>query len=174
MNKIFWGLIFIFVHINIGAMDILPNFIGYLLISSGMQEVGESPAFASRALVNGTAVYSCVVWIMTLLGAAQGVLGFLLGLVTLVLQLMVTYRIVLGVEELEPALECDLGSGALRSGWTVMAVGSAVGYALFMIVPALVILALIVSFVAMIYYIIRFYQSKEAYLASGRHGSSDT
>ena len=173
MNKIFWGLIFIFVNINLGALDILPNFVGYLLVSSGMKEVEESQTFASRTVVDGTALYAIAVWIMTLLGMAQGGLGIVLGVIGLILQLMVTYRIVLGVEELEPVCECDLGSEALRRGWTVMAVSSAGGYVLGLTVPPLAVPALIVAFAAMIYYIVRFYQSKEAYLASGRHGSHD-
>lgn len=38
-NKIFWGLIFTIVNINLGPIDILPNFIGYLLILSGLSIV---------------------------------------------------------------------------------------------------------------------------------------
>ncbi len=53
-HKIFWGLIFNFVNINIGPLDILPNLIGFSLILSGLDglsslhssfQKGKLPAF---------------------------------------------------------------------------------------------------------------------------------
>lgn len=35
-NKLFWGMIFIIFNINIGPINLLPNFIGYVLIFSGL------------------------------------------------------------------------------------------------------------------------------------------
>lgn len=35
-NKLFWGMIFIIFDINLGVINILPNFIGYILIYSGL------------------------------------------------------------------------------------------------------------------------------------------
>lgn len=35
-NRLFWGMLFIIFDINIGAINILPNFIGYLFILSGL------------------------------------------------------------------------------------------------------------------------------------------
>lgn len=40
-NKIFWGLIFITCHINLGSIQILPNFIGYIIIYAGIQSLFE-------------------------------------------------------------------------------------------------------------------------------------
>ncbi len=36
LNKIFWGIILTLIDINIGWFDILPDFIGYLLIIDGL------------------------------------------------------------------------------------------------------------------------------------------
>lgn len=36
-NRLFWGMIFIIFNINIGFINILPNFVGYLLIYSGLK-----------------------------------------------------------------------------------------------------------------------------------------
>lgn len=35
-NRLFWGMMFIIFDINLGAINILPNFIGYLFILSGL------------------------------------------------------------------------------------------------------------------------------------------
>lgn len=35
-NKLFWGMIFVIFNINSGAINYLPNFIGYILIISGL------------------------------------------------------------------------------------------------------------------------------------------
>ena len=38
-KKIFWGTIITIFHLNLGPIEILPNFIGFLIISSGIKEV---------------------------------------------------------------------------------------------------------------------------------------
>ena len=38
-KKIFWGNIITIFHLNLGPIEILPNFIGFLIISSGIKEV---------------------------------------------------------------------------------------------------------------------------------------
>jgi hypothetical protein len=52
-NKLFWGMIFVIFNINIGIINLLPNFIGYILIFSGLSilsaqhsiyEKGKTPA----------------------------------------------------------------------------------------------------------------------------------
>lgn len=35
-NKLFWGMMFIIFDINLGAINILPNFIGYMFIYAGL------------------------------------------------------------------------------------------------------------------------------------------
>ncbi len=39
LNKLFWGVFFITFHINIGPLTILPNFVGFMLISSAIKDV---------------------------------------------------------------------------------------------------------------------------------------
>jgi hypothetical protein len=35
-NKLFWGMMFIIFHINLGPISVLPSFIGYMVIYSGL------------------------------------------------------------------------------------------------------------------------------------------
>lgn len=39
INKLFWGFILIFFNINIGRFDLLPNFIGYIVIINGLVDL---------------------------------------------------------------------------------------------------------------------------------------
>lgn len=39
LNKLFWGVFFITFHINIGPLTILPNFIGFMIISSSIKDI---------------------------------------------------------------------------------------------------------------------------------------
>lgn len=38
-NKLFWGTLFILLKINIGPFDILPDFVGYLILYAGICEL---------------------------------------------------------------------------------------------------------------------------------------
>jgi len=38
-KKIFWGMFFATFHINLGPIEVLPNFVGLLIICSGIKEI---------------------------------------------------------------------------------------------------------------------------------------
>lgn len=173
MKKIFWGLLLIYLHFNLNignsTIDLLPNFVGYLLIAGGMEEVAQSTVFtAARPMVFCTAFYAGTLWAIGLLDISLGWVGIILGAVSLSLQLIVTYRIVQGVKELESLCERDLHACALRNAWIAMAIGSAANYVFGIFsLERLSVFALVFSFVAAVYYIVKFYFSKKAYLADG-------
>lgn len=50
-NKLFWGIIFIIFNINIGPINIMPNFIGYLFILSGINILIHQNEYYERAKV---------------------------------------------------------------------------------------------------------------------------
>ena len=45
-NRVFWGILFITFHINLGPIRILPAFVGYLFISSGINILYENTKIA--------------------------------------------------------------------------------------------------------------------------------
>lgn len=56
-NKLSWGMVFIIFNINLGPINILPNFIGYLLILSGLSVLSEQhPAFEKGKIPAGILV----------------------------------------------------------------------------------------------------------------------
>lgn len=49
INKIFWGLLLILIDINIIIIDILPDFIGYFIIASGLRRLQPFSSYFSKA-----------------------------------------------------------------------------------------------------------------------------
>lgn len=40
-KKIFWGFVFATFHINLGAIQIVPTFIGYIIIYLGIEKIAK-------------------------------------------------------------------------------------------------------------------------------------
>lgn len=68
VNKLFWGLIFIFVNINLGPVDILPQAVGYVMIAVGMNSLDKGNRWFRRGRI--------VSWILVLFGICDFILGF--------------------------------------------------------------------------------------------------
>ena len=170
MKLIFWGLIFLFFdfNLNFGASSIslLPAFVGFALIRKGMGTVTECERYgkAQPWMLAGIAC-SAVVWVLNLLGTPDGsVLGFVLGVVSGAFQLVATWQIAKGVAELEDVYQYDLYAKPLMTAWTVLLIWVIlVRVTAWLGIDVLAMLALLASFVFMIYYIVRFHKSRKAY-----------
>lgn len=51
INKIFWGLMFVLIDINIVIIDVLPDIIGYFIVVSGLTQLQFHSAYFSKAKV---------------------------------------------------------------------------------------------------------------------------
>lgn len=49
-NKLFWGMILIVFNFNLGPIDILPNFVGYMLIYSGLNQLSSQLDFYKKGM----------------------------------------------------------------------------------------------------------------------------
>ena len=38
-NMVFWGLFFSMFHINLGRLEVLPSFVGFLMVASGVKDI---------------------------------------------------------------------------------------------------------------------------------------
>jgi hypothetical protein len=47
-NKLFWGTVFIILKINIGPIDILPDFVGYLIMFFGICELSSQKIYYAK------------------------------------------------------------------------------------------------------------------------------
>ncbi|MDV4150986.1 hypothetical protein R0131_09065 [Clostridium sp. AL.422] len=66
-KKIFWGTILTIFHLNLGTIEILPNFIGFLIISAGIKEIlckYDNQNIRMALKINRVQVYiSCIIFI---------------------------------------------------------------------------------------------------------------
>ncbi|KAB2328541.1 hypothetical protein F7731_25295 [Cytobacillus depressus] len=67
INKIFWGLIIVLVDINIVYFDILPDFIGYIIIASGLSHLQTYSPYFSKAKI-----FSIILTVFSLVTIFQG------------------------------------------------------------------------------------------------------
>lgn len=94
-GRIFWGLLFVILDISINQFDLLPDFIGYILVAVGARGL---VATSSRF---GTA--STLSWILTLLSLmgffTSGDVATLLGIVNLIVDCAMMWTLLGGVIE---------------------------------------------------------------------------
>lgn len=50
-SQLIWGLVFIFFNINIGPIDILPNFLGYIFIASGLEGLAQVNLIYKKGII---------------------------------------------------------------------------------------------------------------------------
>ena len=129
MGKIFAGLLFMFLHFRINGFDLLPDFVGYVLIWQGMKSVPECTSW-QKSWAAVAAVASVAIFGVSLVGIRfPGMLGSGVSLVMTALQLAVVFDIVRGLEELEQLSGADLQAVWLRKVWYIILIGTAAGYA---------------------------------------------
>lgn len=104
-NKLFWGMMFIIFNINLGPINILPDFIGYLLIYSGLSslasqhpiyEKGKVPAIILTVLTLKDIVNFQTVNLLNNYSQVN-FFSMALGLVTAIINLYLIYIICIGI-----------------------------------------------------------------------------
>lgn len=68
-NKMFWGVLITSFNINLGPINILPNFIGFLLIVSGLNTLYQESSFAG---FNNISSMSMIVALLSFIGGIIG------------------------------------------------------------------------------------------------------
>ena len=145
MKKIFVGLLFLFLYLKINGVDMIPAFVGYILIFMGIAKGKECPSkkitgyiAAAGAFVTGG------LWLADIFG---GSIPLPIGLV---FQLLITYRLVLWVDKGR--------AGMFRKSWYVLAAGVLATPLLSLMESRLSLIALLIGLGAAIYYIYVYYQ----------------
>ena len=168
MQKLFLGLVFIFLNFSISfgscKIGLIPDFVGYALLARGLHELQDfSPRFAhARPMASGMAVFSAALYALDLLGSGYGVPAQLLGIVAVLLSLYVSYQVVCGVGDLQAGLGADLGADALRGDWVLLAVLQLLGY-LFLISALLGTVVSLATLGASILFLVSFWRCKCRY-----------
>lgn len=129
MGTFLVGLIFLYVDIKVYTVSVLPAFVGYLLLLAGMRSVPSCRSFEQGCpdAVIG-AVYSGIVWLMGFLGMEpSGFAALVMALISLVLQMLVTYRLSRGMEELENTTGLAMESDKLMTAWIILMIPGVCG-----------------------------------------------
>ncbi|SMC63677.1 hypothetical protein [Papillibacter cinnamivorans] len=170
MRNIWIGMILIFLdfNLNIGSSQIglIPDFLGYIILINGLSEMNrESPQFGRvKPFAIGMAIYTAILYVMDFLGisAALGGFPYLLGVVSTLVSLYISYHIVTGVREIEETRGTFMNGDALKTAWNRLAVFSVI--ALFAVwIPFLALFILIAGFIVSILYLVAFNTAKKLY-----------
>lgn len=150
MKKVFIGLLFLFLYIRINGLDILPVFVGYILVAHGLKEKGEYPSVkTTRTISVVAAVITGLLWALEIVGV-----GIPLPIGAL-FQLLVTYRLILWVEELAGE---GIRVAAFRRSWYVLLAGVLVSLLLGLLGNELSIVALLIGLAAAACYVYTYYR----------------
>ena len=178
MKKLFWGFFFIYLnfHLNLNqhSLNILPNFVGYLLLLQGMKQLEEESRFfqSGRPFAVGMAVYEAVLWVGAIFGVTSGGwFGTVLGLISTAVSLYISWLLVQGVLEMENKRGADLLGAQMYSRWKLLLVLQIIGgllglmanlanlSVLFVVAGAVVM----VTLVAVILYLLCWKRTMDAY-----------
>lgn len=171
MQSLFVGLVFVFLDFSLQLgrvrIDLVPDFVGYLLICRGLRQMAPEGARFGRTIpaARCAAVYTGLLYFLNLTGlpARAGAQAGILPVAATAASLLVSYGITRAVEELELRLDCDFGASGLRMAWIALTAASMLHY-LLLRSEVLGNLSMLCSMAAGIVYLAAFYRSRERYL----------
>ena len=188
MRKIFIGMILVFLNFDItlgpSKIGLIPSFVGYAYMYSGVMELSDySDKFVKIApIIKVMAICTGFIYLMDLLGFsayftlplgstfsdieipfAFVLFGILLGLISMIASLYISYEIIQGIKDIESVKMKNLNSDQLLSTWKLLAVFTVLSFALLFIVPELALICIILAIIVSIYYLFVFNKSKNLY-----------
>lgn len=181
MRSILIGMVLVFINFNIdigeARIGLIPTFLGYILMHRGLWEILEHSEHFRRAMyfVRGMVAYSLVLYILDLAGGAQihSILLVILGFISAVAALYISYKIVLGVKAIEKAREVELNSEQLMAWWKMKVMFAAMAHIFGLLAymnpisPIMAIITLVLSMLAYVIFLIVFNRVKNLYYAAG-------
>lgn len=170
MRNIFIGFILVFLDFNLtlgnSKIGLIPDFIGYIVMINGLVELAEeSPYFIKiKPYVTGMVIYSGILYVLDLLGAAAslGAFTYVLAILSTVISLYISYNIVMGVIEMERNYNTDLNGDSLKSAWNLLALFEVLTFIL-LFIPPLAIVSIIITFIIAVCFLVAFSKSKNSY-----------
>ena len=137
MINLFIGYIFIFFHIKINGIDLLADFIGYILIYRGLCALSdEAEAFRkAKPWTLAMVIVEIVRFADNFIGILPSSTGLIiLNLITIIISLYIMYLISTGIYQTEQRNGLELNSGKILTVWKFQAVFTIAGVALAWIV----------------------------------------
>lgn len=165
LKKIVFGLVFVFISFNIrfsngGFLNLLPDFVGYLIIIKALDrlitETHSEDYFKTRKYAFIMFFISVIFFMMDLLGVTANLdnsLAFIIfttSIISLIINLLFLYYLTIGTIELTQDEEL---SQKLKTSFWFVAIGSVLVH-LLILLPAIALLILVVTLIANVIYII--------------------
>lgn len=166
MGKLFLGMIFIFINININNFDILPNFIGFFILASGVNELADqSEKFVMiKPYVLGLAIYGLIMAFFIFYG--ENIVSVILGIVYTVISIYSTYTIITAIMDMENKLNVNLETEKLMSSWKIMVISYVLALITKFIIPTLSFVLILANILFAILYLVSFNNTKNLYYES--------
>lgn len=170
MKNIFTGFLLIFLDFNLdlGAsrIGLIPDFIGYIIMISGLKEMAEeSPLFLkAKPFAAGMAIYTGILYFMDMfaISASLGAFTYVLGITSTIISLYISYKIIMGVRDMEEKYNTPLNGDSLKSVWTALVLFNILTFVL-LLLPPLAIVSILISLIAAICFLVAFNRSKNLY-----------
>lgn len=110
-NNVFWGYIVVVFNINLGPINLLPDFLGYFIMALGLSKIiskFENKSISSaKVMMNFLFVYSLIFSIFNIMGIRdlysaiyKDVIGLGLTIFISIIRLIATFKILSGVIDL--------------------------------------------------------------------------
>jgi len=174
MKNIFWGLLFVFLDFNLdlgsSRIGLIPDFIGYILIINGLNELSSKNNWflKSKPYSIGMMIYTGIIYILdvfSISGSLGIVTNFILGLISTIITLYISYNIIMGIKAIEITEFRQLKTNSLYSSWKLLAIASIATFALLWI-PYFNIITIIINLIINIYFLITFSKTKNLYYST--------
>lgn len=170
MKELFAGMLLVFLNVKLDigghALDVLPDFVGYLLMMRGLEFLsGESRYFEkARPVSMGMAVYCLVLYGMDFMAASvqDRFMSYCIGLAGMICSLLIGFWIVSGIRDVEQSRKQDLEGEKLHGMWLYSAVVQGISY-LCGWIPVVGQIAAIGAMVMYICFLVAFYRTMERY-----------
>ena len=106
IKNIAWGYVLIHLHINIGTLDLLPDWCGYLLFLGALTVISniEPSALLLKPLGILLTVWNGIFWILKALGIST--LGYLPDLIATVISLYFHFQLLTNIAAVAKANDC--------------------------------------------------------------------
>lgn len=129
MKKIFVGFLFVFLNFNLTldnthVINMLPDFVGYLLLYMGTRELlEESPRYtAAGPWLLGLTVYGIASWLINLLGVDGGWVTSLLTLIAAGVTYYATWLVIKGFQDIENNNSVGIAAAESMRSWKICAI----------------------------------------------------
>ena len=171
MTKIFVGFLFVFLNFNFTLNDtyvinLLPDFVGFILLYMGTRELlEESPRYTTAGpWLLGLTAYGIASWVINLLGLNGGWVISLLTLVAAAVTYYATWLVIKGFEDIEKNNSAGIAAAESMRSWKICAILNIVAVALSW-VPVLSVLLLLGMEVVTIMLLVSLNKTRKLYNA---------